>query len=127
MGSAPYRYLLIGMLPIATTFGIPVHQTSQFSGCFMLQFEAMTQLLNIGALLSPDTASITWPDLGPLSYIELMGSDGSAIGSEMTSFSIGLKTELVACDTNKAKEAYYGSCPLGMLLDDEGSWKNITM
>lgn len=45
----------------------------------------------------------------------------------MTSFSSMFTLSLVGCESNKAKEAFYGSIPVGMLLSDEGVWKSITM
>lgn len=125
MGIAPYRYLMVGTIPIATTFGVPQGQASQTSGVFMFQFESLDQKMTVANLFSaPGYSTI---DIGSISYIDLIGSDASAIGSEMTSFASMFTLSLVGCESNKAKEAFYGSIPLGMLLSDEGDWKAITM
>jgi len=90
----------------------------------MFQFESLAQNMSIGPLFADPAQT---HDLGSLSYIDLVGTDASAIGSEMTSFSIRFSIDLVGCEMNKAKEAFYGSLPVGMMLDDAGAWKSITM
>lgn len=74
-----------------------------------------------------DAAYFPAGDLGYQSFIQLMGSDGSSVGTEMTAYAESLGVEVIGSEMNKARDAFYGSLPVGMCLDDQGFWRDITM
>lgn len=45
----------------------------------------------------------------------------------MTSFAEFIELEIIGCEANKARDGFYGALPLGMMINDEGSFNNITM